>query len=126
MIEAFEDRKLVGVYGSSGIGRQTDANAVAAGGSGVAIGRRQNWLDENVIAVRAKSEAWCITADLTDRDQFARVLERPATEHADATVLANAAGVFVPQPFLDHDTGADNTYHDLGRTIFSLMPASTW
>jgi NAD(P)-dependent dehydrogenase (short-subunit alcohol dehydrogenase family) len=118
MTEAFKDRKLVVVGGSSGMGRQTAADVVAGGGSAVIIGHRQDRVDETVMALG--DNAWGITADLTDFDQVVRVQERLATEHADATLLVNAAGVFIPQPFLDHDEAAYDSYHDLNRAIFFL------
>jgi NAD(P)-dependent dehydrogenase (short-subunit alcohol dehydrogenase family) len=120
MTEAFKDRKLVVVGGSSGMGRQTAADVVAGGGSAVVIGRKQGRVDETVLALAANGNAWGITADLTDRDQVARVQEQLATEHADATLLVNAAGVFTPQPFLDHDGRAYDSYHELNRAIFFL------
>lgn len=44
-------------------------------------------------------KAWGITADLADRDQADRVCRQLTDEHADATLLVNAAGLFVPQPW---------------------------
>ena len=41
--------------------------------------------------------AYGITADLTDREQAERVGRQLADEHADATLLVNAAGLFIPQ-----------------------------
>jgi NAD(P)-dependent dehydrogenase (short-subunit alcohol dehydrogenase family) len=123
MTEAFKDRKLVVVGGSSGMGRQTAADVVAGGGSAVVIGRKQGRVDETVLALAANGNAWGITADLTDRDQVARVQEQLATEHADATLLVNAAGLFIPQPFLDHDGRAYDSYHELNRAIFFLTQA---
>jgi NAD(P)-dependent dehydrogenase (short-subunit alcohol dehydrogenase family) len=120
MTEAFKDRKLVVVGGSSGMGRQTAVDVVAGGGSAVIIGHKQDRVDETVMALRAKGNAWGITADLTDFDQVARVQEQLATEQADATLLVNAAGVFIPQPFLDVDRAAYDSYHDLNRAIFFL------
>jgi NAD(P)-dependent dehydrogenase (short-subunit alcohol dehydrogenase family) len=43
-----------------------------------------------------------------------------ADEHADATLLVNAAGLFLPKPFLDH-TGADyDVYQELNRAMFFI------
>ena len=120
MSEAFKDRKLVVVAGSSGMGRQTAADVVAGGGSAVIIGRRHDRVDETVMTLGANSKASGITADLTDRDQVTRVQKQLATEHADATLLVNAAGVFRPLPFLDHDGAAFDSYHELNRGIFFL------
>ncbi|MET7752795.1 SDR family oxidoreductase [Micromonospora sp. NPDC005367] len=120
MTEAFRGRKLIVVGGSSGMGRQTAADVVAAGGSAVIIGRKHDKVDATVMALGAQGKAWGITADLTDRQQVRRVQDQLASEHADATLLVNAAGVFLPQPFLDHDGAAYDSYHELNRAIFFL------
>lgn len=120
MTQGFRDRKLVVVGGSSGMGRQVASDVVAAGGSAVIIGRNPNKVDEAVMGLGAQGKAWGITADLTDRMQVSRVQEQLASEHADATLLVNAAGVFLPQPFLDHDGAAYDAYHELNRAIFFL------
>src|SRR5689334_24273891 len=85
----FEGQKLVVVGGSSGMGRQTAADVVAAGGSAVIIGDDQDKVDETVKALAEDGTAWGITADLTDRMQVERVRQRLADEHADATLLVN-------------------------------------
>ena len=45
---AFEGRKLIAVGGSSGMGRQSAEDVVAAGGSAVVIGRDQDRVDDTV------------------------------------------------------------------------------
>lgn len=120
MSQTFEGRKLVVVGGSSGMGRQTAADVVARGGSAVVVGRNPDRVDETVQALSMGGKAWGITADLADRDQVVRVQEQLASEHADATLLVNAAGVFVPTPFLDHDGAAYDSYMELNRAIFFL------
>jgi NAD(P)-dependent dehydrogenase (short-subunit alcohol dehydrogenase family) len=120
MSETFKNRKLVVVGGSSGIGRQTAVDVVADGGSAVIIGRRPDRVDDTAMALGATGKAWGIIADLTDRDQVTQVQEQLAAEHADATLLVNAAGVFTPLPFLDYDGAAYDSYHDLNRAIFFL------
>src|SRR6266704_2106195 len=92
----FEGQKLVVVGGSSGMGRDTAADVVAAGGSAVIIGQ------------------------LADRDQVERVRQQLADEHADATLLVNAAGFFIPKPFLDYDGPFYDSYLELDRAIFFL------
>jgi hypothetical protein len=49
-----------------------------------------------------------------------RVRGQLADEHADATLLVNAAGDFVPKPFLDHDGPDYDFYFDLDRAIFFI------
>lgn len=120
MDRQFEDQKLVVIGGSSGMGQQVAADVVAAGGSAVVIGRQQELVDRTVADLSRAGTAWGITADLTDPGGTEAVQAQLAAEHADATLLVNAAGVFAPKPFLDH-TGADyDRYLDLNRAMFLL------
>lgn len=116
----FAGQKLVVVGGSSGMGRQTAADVVAAGGSAVVIGHDRAKVDETVQTLGKTGSAAGIAADLTDRDQVERVCRQLADEHADATLLVNAAGIFIPKPFLEHDGAAYDSYFELNRAIFFL------
>ena len=116
----FAGQKLVVVGGSSGMGRQTAEDVVAAGGSAVIIGDDASKVDDTVRALAKEGTAHGISANLTDRMQAERVCQQLADEHADATLLVNAAGVFVPKPFLDHDGADYDSYAELDRAIFFL------
>jgi NAD(P)-dependent dehydrogenase (short-subunit alcohol dehydrogenase family) len=116
----FAGQKLVVVGGSSGMGRQTAADVVAAGGSAVIIGQDPGKVDGTVKELAADGGAYGITADLADREQAARVCQQLADEHADATLLVNAAGFFIPQTFLDYDGPSYDAYLELDRAIFFL------
>jgi NAD(P)-dependent dehydrogenase (short-subunit alcohol dehydrogenase family) len=116
----FAGQKLVVVGGSSGMGRQTAADVVAAGGSAVIIGEDPGRVDEAVKELAKEGSAWGITADLSDRAQAEGVCRKLADEHADATLLVNAAGLFIPKPFLDHDGPSYDSYLELDRAIFFL------
>jgi NAD(P)-dependent dehydrogenase (short-subunit alcohol dehydrogenase family) len=116
----FAGQKLVVVGGSSGMGRQTAEDVVAAGGSAVIIGEDASKVDDSVQTLAKDGTAYGITADLADRMQAERVCRQLAHEHADATLLVNAAGLFVPKPFLDHDGADYDSYAELNRAIFFL------
>jgi len=116
----FEGQKLVVVGGSSGMGRQTAADVVAAGGSAVIIGEHAGKIDDTVQTLAKEGSAWGITADLADRMQVERVRQQLADDHADATLLVNAAGLFVPKPFLDHDGADYDSYAELDRAMFFI------
>jgi len=116
----FSGQKLVVVGGSSGMGRQTAADVVAAGGTAVIIGEDPGKVDDTVETLGKDGQAYGITADLTDRMQAERVCQQLADEHADATLLVNAAGLFVPKPFLDHDGADYDSYAELDRATFFI------
>ncbi|HEY2128205.1 MAG TPA: SDR family oxidoreductase [Streptosporangiaceae bacterium] len=116
----FEGQKLVVVGGSSGMGRQTAADVVAAGGSAVIIGEDPAKVEDTVQTLSKNGKAYGITADLTDRMQVERVCQQLADEHADATLLVNAAGLFIPKTFLEHDGAFYDSYLELDRAIFFL------
>jgi NAD(P)-dependent dehydrogenase (short-subunit alcohol dehydrogenase family) len=120
VMPVFAGQKLVVVGGSSGMGRQTAEDVVAAGGSAVIIGQESGKVDDTVQALAKDGTAYGITADLTDRMQAERVCRQLAAEHADATLLVNAAGLFIPKPFLDHDGADYDSYAELTRAIFFL------
>src|SRR6476660_8784170 len=119
-VPVFAAQKLVVVGGSSGMGRQTAADVVAAGGSAVIIGQDAGKVDDTVQTLAKEGSAWGITADLADRMQVERVRQQLAADHADATLLVNAAGLFVPKPFLDHDVADYDSYAELDRAMFFI------
>lgn len=86
----------------------------------VAIGRNEGRVEETVKELSAEGEAWGITADLSNRENVADVQQQLAAEHADASLLVNAAGIFSPNQFLDHDGAFYDAYMELDRAIFFL------
>ncbi len=119
----FAGQKLVVVGGSSGMGRQAAADVVAAGGSAVIVAEDAGKVDDTVKSLAKEGTAYGITADLTDRMQTERVCQQLADEHADATLLVNAAGLFIPKPFLDHDGADYDSYAELTRAVFFITQA---
>ena len=92
---------------------------MAADGA-VIIGQDPGKVEDTVKTLAKDGPAWGITADLADREQAARVCQQLAGEHADATLLVNAAGFFVPKTFLDYDGPSYDSYLELDRAIFFL------
>jgi len=116
----FTGRKLVVIGGTSGMGRQVAVDVVADGGSAVVVGHRQDQVDDTVELLSRTGTAWGITADLLQDGARQQLQVQLAGEHADATLMVNAAGVFVPKPFLDHTDADYDLYLDLNRAMFFL------
>lgn len=117
----FESKKVVVVGGSTGIGRQVAADVVDHGGSAVIIGRSKRRVDDTVFQLANRGgEAWGITAELTDRGAVADTQRALAEQHRDATLLVNAAGFFIPKPFLEYGQLDYDAYMELNFALFFL------
>ncbi|RRR45204.1 SDR family oxidoreductase [Mycolicibacter terrae] len=117
----FEAKKVIVVGGSAGMGRQVAADVVDHGGSAVIVGRSKTRVDETVATLTGRHGTVSgITADLTDRAAVADVQRALAEEHRDATLLVNAAGFFIPRPFLEYDAQFYDSYMDLNYALFFL------
>ena len=62
-------------------------------------------------------------ADISNPDEYQRLIERLNQSHADATLLVNAAGVFLPKPFLDYEAADYDLYLDLNKATFFITQA---
>ena len=120
MSVSFAGHKLIVVGGGSGIGARVAQDIVEGGGNAVVIGRREHKVQQTVAALSTigVGTASGITTDLLRRADVAALRERLAAEHADATLLVNAAGTFAPKPFLVHEEADYDGYHDLNRAMF--------
>ncbi|NDJ91335.1 SDR family NAD(P)-dependent oxidoreductase [Mycolicibacter kumamotonensis] len=117
----FEAKKVVVVGGSSGMGRQVANDVVDHGGSAVIIGRSETRVGETVAALTGRrGVVRGITAELTDRAAVADVQRVLSEEHSDATLLVNAAGFFIPKPFLTYDSQVYDSYMELNHALFFL------
>jgi NAD(P)-dependent dehydrogenase (short-subunit alcohol dehydrogenase family) len=117
----FKGKKVVVVGGSAGIGRQVAVDVVDHGGSAVIIGGSNARVDDTVAALTSRRGQACgITAELTDRAAVADVRHALSAHHSDATLLVNAAGFFIPKPFLEYDQRSYDSYMELNYALFFL------
>ena len=116
----FEGKKIVVVGGSTGMGRQAALDVIDRGGSAIIVGRSKSRVDATVAELTDRGgKAWGIAAELTDRSAVADV-QGALSEHRDATLMVNAAGFFIPKPFLDYDAESYDSYLDLNYALFFL------
>ena len=94
-VPVFAGQKLVVVGGSSGMGRQTAADVVAADDSAVIIGKHPDKVEDTVQALAKDGVAYGITTELADRAQVDRGtgqgLHRRDTAVPSATVVGRTA-----------------------------------
>jgi NAD(P)-dependent dehydrogenase (short-subunit alcohol dehydrogenase family) len=111
----FQNRRLLVLGGSSGIGLATAKLVVNGGGTAVLVGRRPEKAAAALAALAAPGRVEAFAHDLADRSLLPALIERLGGPF---DLLVNAAGVFSPKAFLEH-TGADyDRYLDLNRTTF--------
>jgi NAD(P)-dependent dehydrogenase (short-subunit alcohol dehydrogenase family) len=117
----FEGAKVVVVGGSAGIGRQVALDVVAHGGSAVIVARSKARVDDTAAELTSRGgQAWGIATDLKDRAAVADVQRALSEQHRDATLLVNAAGFFIPKPFLEYDRQFYDSYLELNYALFFL------
>jgi NAD(P)-dependent dehydrogenase (short-subunit alcohol dehydrogenase family) len=117
----FEAKKVIVVGGSAGIGRQVAVEVAEHGGSAVIVGHSKSRVDDTVAELTSRGgQAWGIAAELTDRVAVADVQRALSEQHGDATLLVNAAGFFIPKPFLEYDAHFYDSYLELNFALFFL------
>jgi NAD(P)-dependent dehydrogenase (short-subunit alcohol dehydrogenase family) len=117
----FDDKKVIVIGGSAGMGRQVAVDVVEHGGSAVIVGRSKDRVDDVVAELTSRGgQAWGIGAELTDRTAVSELQNVLDEQHRDATLLVNAAGFFIPRPFLEYDPQFYDSYMELNYALFFL------
>ncbi|TFW39758.1 SDR family oxidoreductase [Pseudomonas putida] len=120
MSNEFKGKKLLVVGGTSGMGLEAARKVLGGGGSAVIVGNRPEKTEEARQSLSALGQVTALTADLTNEEGVARLIETIGKEHADIDLLVNAAGVFFPKPFLEHQGADYDQYMKLNRAVFFI------
>ena len=118
MPKDFVGRKLLVVGGTSGMGLETARRVVSRGGSVVVVGHRPEKADAALADLAKLGPAAAITANIARSDGLAQLLARLQSDHRDVDLLVNAAGIFVPKPFVEHGESDYDQYLALNKAIF--------
>lgn len=120
MSNQFQDKKLLVVGGTSGMGLQTARMILAEGGSAVIVGHRANKAEAARQELAELGQVWALTTDLTSDEGLSTLLKTLDEQHADIDLLVNAAGVFFPKPFLEHQDADYEQYMKLNKAFFFI------
>lgn len=120
MNASFVGKKLLVVGGTSGMGFETAKLVLKNGGSVVLVGNRQDKAKQARRSLAGEGDISIIVADLMEEEGMLRVVNTINTEHKDISLLVNAAGVFFPKPFTDHDMADYDIYMHLNRATFFI------
>ncbi len=123
MSQEFAGQKLIVVGGTSGIGKAGARSVLERGGSAVLIGSREEKLQAAVNELKAYGPVVGERANIVNPEERRALIERLNQEHADATLLVNSAGIFLPKSFLDHEEADYDLYLDLNKATFFITQA---
>lgn len=119
----FEGKKLCVVGGSSGMGLEVARQVLAAGGKVVIVGRRPEKTEAARQELARLGPVTALNADLASPAGTAALIEALRAEHGDIDLLVNAAGVFAPKPFLEHQLADYERYMSLNQATFFITQA---
>jgi NAD(P)-dependent dehydrogenase (short-subunit alcohol dehydrogenase family) len=109
--------------GSTGMGKATARLLLEEGGAVVLVGRRAERLAAAAAELGAPGRVETMPLDLADMDAVQGFAMGIATRHEDITGLVNAAGVFLPRPFLEHEEADFDRYHAINKGMFFVTQA---
>ncbi|MFF5438678.1 SDR family NAD(P)-dependent oxidoreductase [Streptomyces achromogenes] len=112
-------KKAVIIGGTSGMGLAIARHILDAGGSVVVTGRSDAGAAK-AVATLTSPNATGLAADLNDPEAVERLRAELSRDHADASLLVNAAGVFAPKPFLEHTPEDYDRYQAINRAFFLI------
>ncbi|MBE9109861.1 SDR family oxidoreductase [Nodosilinea sp. LEGE 07298] len=119
----FAGQTLIVIGGSSGIGKATTEAVLRQGVRAVLVGKRGDRLDAAVDELSTLGTVVGERADIAnpvDRDDLIACLN---AKYSDATLLVNAAGVFLPKAFLEHSEADYDLYLELNKATFFITQA---
>ncbi|AXA66776.1 SDR family NAD(P)-dependent oxidoreductase [Pseudomonas oryzihabitans] len=116
----FQGKKLLVIGGTSGMGLQTARLVLEQGGSVVIVGSRPEKTEQARQELATLSTVSALIANLTTAQGLTDLLREIDQHHADVDMLVNAAGVFFPKPFLEHQDADYDQYMQLNKATFFI------
>lgn len=111
------------IGGSSGIGLAAALRLARRGVATLIVGRSPEKLAEAARQLGEHAPVTTWSADLYDRETPARFEAQLEALSGKVVALVNAAGTFVPTPFLEHSGEDYDRYLDLNRATFFMTQA---
>ncbi|KAM3110794.1 SDR family NAD(P)-dependent oxidoreductase [Phormidesmis sp. 146-33] len=118
MYSEFRQKQALIIGGSSGIGRAVAESLLSQGAIVTIIGRNLAKLQATASDLEPYGNIQIWQADISDRRDTFRLADQIATKLTNVHYLVNAAGVFLPKPFLEHSEADYDRYLNLNHGTF--------
>jgi NAD(P)-dependent dehydrogenase (short-subunit alcohol dehydrogenase family) len=116
----FSDKLALIVGGSSGIGKAVAEALLKSQAQVIIVGRKIDKLNKTAQELADYGNVEVLQADLTNKQDVAKLIARIAEQMPDIEYLVNAAGIFSPKPFLDCQEIDYDSYLEINRGTFFL------
>ncbi|MBD1914853.1 MULTISPECIES: SDR family oxidoreductase [Cyanophyceae] len=123
MNQDFAGQKLIVIGGTSGIGKAVASMVLEQDGTVVLVGKRGARLQSALADLSSLGPVFGEQADIANALERSNLIAQLTSKHADATLLVNAAGVFLPKVFLEHTEADYDLYLNLNRAMFFITQA---
>ncbi len=120
MTNEFQNRRVLVIGGTSGMGLETARLALKSGARAVVTGRDATKLSAAQKDLSTFGDAVSLSLDLNDAQAVMQFKKRFKSDLSDVNLLVNSAGLFLPKSFLEHTAEDYDQYHDLNRATFFL------
>ncbi|URL06681.1 SDR family oxidoreductase [Avibacterium sp. 21-595] len=122
----FENRKLLVVGGTSGVGLAIAEAILAQGGKAVILGNNPDKAEtaRQTLAERyGQEKVSALTANLLSMTSVQALIAKLNAEHSDIDLLVNSAGVYFPNRFLETDEAQYDGYLGINKATFFITQA---
>ncbi len=123
MTQVLTGQKIIVVGGTSGMGKAIAKIVLQQGGKAVIVGSRRAKAEGAVQELSQYGNVVGLAANLANSAERIALIDRINTQHEDATLLVNAAGVFLPKPFVDYEESDYDLYLDINKGTFFITQA---
>lgn len=120
MTATFAGKKLLVVGGTSGMGFESARIVLEQGGEVVLVGNQPSKAETALQALAPLGKVTVIVADLMTTKGMQHVRQVINLEHQDISLLVNAAGVFFPKPFIEHEEDDYDKYMSINKSLFFI------
>jgi hypothetical protein len=122
MTHSIADSLSIIIGGSSGMGLATASLLVGHGGTVILVARDAAKLGacRRTLEERGRGKVETLVTDLYDPEAVKALIRRIESEPRHINHLVNAAGYFIPKPFMDYTESDYNGYMDLNRPLFFI------